>query len=50
MSIVAHSLGTVVTYDILCSQLIGNAKLELGFKIENYFILGSPLGLFTTVY
>ncbi len=50
VSIVAHSLGTVVSYDILCHQTLGIPKIELGFQAESLFILGSPLGLFTSVY
>ena len=50
VSVVAHSLGTVVTYDILCQQLNKNPRLELGFTIDCYFILGSPLALFQSVY
>ena len=42
-SIVAHSLGTVVTYDTLCLGLIP-------YQIDNLFLLGSPLGLFVSVY
>ena len=50
VSLIAHSLGTVVTYDILCQQLQGDSRLELGFMIDCYFILGSPLGLFQAVH
>ena len=42
----AHSLGTVVTYDILYTQVMLGVGKELNFDIENYFLLGSPLGLF----
>jgi hypothetical protein len=43
VSIVAHSLGTVVTYDVLRKGMIP-------FSIQNFFIMGSPLGLFASVY
>jgi hypothetical protein len=47
VSIIAHSLGTIVTYNILCLQEIWKS---LKFNVENYFALGSPLGLFASVY
>ena len=45
VSVIAHSLGTVITYDVLNHQYA-----ELNFTVQNYFILGSPLGLFASVY
>jgi hypothetical protein len=51
VSIVAHSLGTVISYDILCQQISsGDQRIELGFQVDCFFILGSPLGLFQSVY
>lgn len=53
VSVVAHSLGTVITYDILKLQGSSHSaenQLELTFNLESLFLLGSPLGLFTSVY
>lgn len=41
VSIVAHSLGTILMYDILYTK-----HDKLLFKVEKYFSLGSPIGLF----
>ncbi|KAM9968909.1 hypothetical protein ACTFIW_000312 [Dictyostelium discoideum] len=42
VSIFAHSLGTVITWDILSKGLIE-------FSVENVFAFGSPLGMFLTI-
>lgn len=50
-TIVGHSLGTVIIYDVLSAQ--GRADLpdhlRLSFEPTAYFALGSPLGLFLSV-
>ena len=43
VSILAHSLGAVVCFDIL------NDAKQLDFNIQNFFMLGSPLALFLKV-
>lgn len=50
-SLVGHSLGTVILYDILSMQ--GNPNLpehlKLSFDPTAYFSLGSPVGMFLTL-
>jgi phospholipase DDHD1 len=56
VSILAHSLGSVITYDILASQAWGpetqwvghrpSCGEQLNFPVENFFAIGSPLSLF----
>ncbi|KAL8710821.1 MAG: hypothetical protein Q9220_004624 [cf. Caloplaca sp. 1 TL-2023] len=70
ISLVGHSLGSAILFDILCrqkegdrasvlkrskrrSQRVGsvtgsnqNHELGLNFEVENFFCLGSPLGLY----
>ncbi|EGC34324.1 hypothetical protein DICPUDRAFT_153481 [Dictyostelium purpureum] len=41
-SIFAHSLGSVITWDILSNGLIS-------FNVENVFAFGSPVGMFLTI-
>lgn len=50
-SIVGHSLGTVIVYDILSSQALAGLppRLKLSFSPTAYFSMGSPLGLFLTL-
>ena len=52
-SIVAHSLGTVVVFDLLQLQRgeseISEERLALNMPIQNVFNLGSPLGLFLAI-
>lgn len=50
-SIVGHSLGTVIVYDILASQsdIKLPSHLKLSFEPTAFFSLGSPLGMFLTV-
>jgi hypothetical protein len=40
ISILAHSLGSVITYDILKKR-----TKAVGFPVENFFAIGSPIGL-----
>lgn len=66
ISLVGHSLGSAIMFDVLCRQKVpdttsaaanrasrsGNTKpaergdLSLDFEVEDFFCLGSPLGLF----
>ncbi|KAI8938634.1 hypothetical protein NX059_004505 [Plenodomus lindquistii] len=61
VSLVGHSLGSAIMFDILCMQKDGNAKssvhsskhrrhtedsLKLDFEVEDFYALGSPIGLF----
>ncbi|KZF20128.1 DDHD-domain-containing protein [Xylona heveae TC161] len=64
VSLVGHSLGSAIMFDILCRQkeekhLRAQARqrhvsmrdhpqqeLQLNFEVENFFCLGSPIGLF----
>jgi hypothetical protein len=55
LHIIAHSLGGVVAYDLLCAQLHG-APITAAAAIprltcvpQNLFICGSPLGLFLSI-
>ncbi|KAI0465420.1 hypothetical protein LJB42_000653 [Komagataella kurtzmanii] len=55
VSFVGHSLGSAIFFDILCKQPDNlnfedpnfDHKRYLKFKVENYFALGSPLGVFS---
>ncbi|KAL7268655.1 hypothetical protein RUND412_008715 [Rhizina undulata] len=47
VSLIGHSLGSAILFDILCRQpdrIIPDEGLE--FDVENFFCLGSPIGLF----
>ncbi|KAF2661760.1 DDHD domain-containing protein [Lophiostoma macrostomum CBS 122681] len=61
VSLVGHSLGSAIMFDILCQQKQDNAKprsdssksrratedgLKLDFETEDFYALGSPIGLF----
>lgn len=55
VSVIAHSLGAVITYDIVTGWLptgmpmdgvINPGKSRLNFEIDNFFCLGSPLSVF----
>jgi len=52
VSILAHSLGSIICYDLIT----GNKKKQfpdriksINFPIEDFFIIGSPLGLFISL-
>ncbi|KAK3669617.1 hypothetical protein LTR78_010492 [Recurvomyces mirabilis] len=56
ISLIGHSLGSAIMFDILCRQ--GNAvvpksrrndpeNLRLDFEVEDFYALGSPIGLFS---
>lgn len=52
VSIIGHSLGSVISFDVLSNQPEKGAEEELAssqildFDVENYFMMGSPVGLF----
>lgn len=54
VSMVGHSLGSAVMFDILCMQNKGSNKpikrsdhpMKLDFEVEDFYALGSPVGLF----
>ncbi|ETW06371.1 hypothetical protein, variant 1 [Aphanomyces invadans] len=48
VSILGHSLGSVITYDLLSAQHAthGDATLHLDFHPDAYFAFGAPIGLF----
>ena len=50
-SLVGHSLGTVIVYDVLAMQMHPDLPphLKLVFDPTAYFSLGSPMGLFLTL-
>ncbi|XP_065835073.1 phospholipase DDHD1-like isoform X2 [Oscarella lobularis] len=48
VSILGHSLGSVISYDIL-EEATRSDKYKLNFRVENFFAIGSPLSLFWTV-
>lgn len=48
VTIIAHSLGSVVAFDALYDNIRNNPKwLAANFKPANFFTMGSPLALFT---
>lgn len=59
VSLVGHSLGSAILFDILCRQPLDSAgsnrtpamgptkpDIQLDFPVESFFCLGSPIGLF----
>jgi hypothetical protein len=60
VSLVGHSLGSAIMFDILCQQKNPRARsgsqsskhkrqeddLQLDFEVEDFYALGSPIGLF----
>ncbi|KAF4551441.1 DDHD domain-containing protein 2 [Elsinoe fawcettii] len=57
ISLVGHSLGSALMWDILCQQAPdvarssttrkkGSYDVQLDFKVEDFYALGSPIGLF----
>lgn len=60
VSLVGHSLGSAILFDILCRQPFdatgslnrgpamgpGKPDIQLDFPVESFFCLGSPIGLF----
>jgi hypothetical protein len=52
VSIIAHSLGSVLSFDLLCNLGTTHNGVQYGtldFDVENFFTLGSPVGLFMTL-
>ncbi|KAK9462808.1 DDHD domain-containing protein [Lipomyces oligophaga] len=56
VSIAGHSLGSAISFDILCRQpeiddrqksgSLNSDPIALDFEVDSYFALGSPIGLF----
>lgn len=54
VSLIGHSLGSVIMFDILCRQKNGATEakpkhgknLQLDFEVEDFYALGSPIGLY----
>ncbi|KAF2789718.1 DDHD-domain-containing protein [Melanomma pulvis-pyrius CBS 109.77] len=61
VSLVGHSLGSAIMFDLLCQQKVQQTKshsqsgkrrrateenLKLDFEVEDFYALGSPIGLF----
>jgi pimeloyl-ACP methyl ester carboxylesterase len=57
VSLVGHSLGSAICFDILCRQPLSSnqpvpkefnldKRLELDFDVHGFFAVGSPVGLF----
>lgn len=52
VSLIGHSLGSVISFDVLsndlaCPGMENKTSTDgLEFSVENYFMMGSPLGLF----
>lgn len=45
-----HSLGSAIAFDLLCQQRLNDATeksdYQLDFDVENFFCVGSPVGMF----
>ncbi len=50
VSIIAHSLGTVISSDFVYDQLKAHGTLHEQFLLSNFFTLGSPIALFALEY
>lgn len=60
ISLAGHSLGSAIMFDILCNQKLErsgsrsnkyqprqeNPRIQLDFEVEDFYALGSPVGLF----
>lgn len=51
ISLIGHSLGSAIMFDILCRQdqaakRRGEPNMKLDFPVEDFYALGSPIGLF----
>ncbi|OQR87992.1 hypothetical protein ACHHYP_07718 [Achlya hypogyna] len=47
VSILGHSLGSIITYDLLAKQgQPGTDDMQLAFATDTFFAFGSPIGLF----
>eukprot|EP01017_Pseudomicrothorax_dubius_P032824 TRINITY_DN4336_c0_g4_i5.p1 TRINITY_DN4336_c0_g4~~TRINITY_DN4336_c0_g4_i5.p1 ORF type:complete len:371 (+),score=74.64 TRINITY_DN4336_c0_g4_i5:130-1242(+) len=49
VSIMAHSLGSLIFFDLLDRIKKGDKGLSLDFNVNKVFFLGSPLGLFVSI-
>lgn len=50
LSIIAHSLGTVISSDFVYDRLKAHGALHENFIFNNFFTLGSPIALFALQY
>ena len=50
LSIIAHSLGTVISSDFVYDRQKGHGALHENFILNNFFTLGSPIALFALQY
>ncbi|SSD60761.1 uncharacterized protein SCODWIG_02522 [Saccharomycodes ludwigii] len=48
VSIIGHSLGSLIVFDIL-SDKNNNTKYRLDFDVDNFFAIGSPIGVFKLI-
>jgi len=60
VTLMGHSLGSAIMFDILCNQKVDNQangnshswqnnrnqRLQLDFEVEDFYAIGSPIGLF----
>jgi hypothetical protein len=58
ISLIGHSLGSAIMFDILCNQKIepsspylsrykkADPRIQLDFEVEDFYAFGSPVGLF----
>jgi len=52
VSVLAHSLGSVLSIDLLCNMGTTHNGVKYGkldFDVDNFFAVGSPVGLFMTL-
>lgn len=49
VSIVGHSLGSVIAYDVLTSPGNDNEGVKLEFQVDSFFLWGSPLAAFLSI-
>ncbi len=50
LSVIAHSLGTVIASDHIYDRQVKGEKLAGGVVFQNFFTLGSPIALFALKY
>lgn len=43
--LIGHSLGSLILFDILCEQ----DKFKLDFDVQNFYCIGSPIGVFKLI-
>jgi len=50
LTVVAHSLGTVIASDFLWDRWVNNRDGLSGFRLENFFTMGSPMAFYALKY